>query len=1013
MKKTLLLFLKNLGFLFFLATLQMSGQSRVSTIYTDWGGYWKSTGTTGVGNRPDNENTLLAFEWNGKTYSTGVNDNVFNGKPVAYSPQKFRALKIQTLGLDPSMYFLQGSKIDGYDTTAKLTPALAGSTSTGAELASRLTDGVKGLTLGTGIANIKPGTAEFKIGTDNLNLDGLGDTVPDLLVTQVADPAGATDTFKFVDKFNNIVGHAITVNFSNVTPVGTYSLDLFRADNGAMAYSPASTRDIRILGLETSEFGITRTNAADVDRFVITFSGSSDCAFIAFNTSSLKIAELSMVKKATLASCGKAGDIINYSYEITNTGEVPLTDVQITNLMPGMTITGNPIGNLGIGAKTTITGTYVITNADVAAGKAVNTVKVIGTDPSLNTVEDDVPLETILLAAPTIGTITNISCSALGSVILNNLPDNVNWTIVNSTGSITKSGTGTSTTISNLPVGNYTFKVSTITGCNSIYSTNVNISDQSATKWDGTSWSKGLPDATKNTIIAGPLTITSDFSTCSCTINPGISITIPSDHTLTVVNGLSISPTSNLIFENNASLIQVNTANNINTGNITYKRSAVSIRRYDSTYWSTPVTNTPAPTFTLHDLSPLTLIDKYYSYDPNAGWITYNNGTAIMIPGMGYNVRAPQTFDINTPATFTAQFIGVPNNGNITVVPVKGKYNLIGNPYPSGLNAWKFVTDNNTGALYFWTHNTSPIAVGDGTSTYSSTDYATYNKTGSTAAGGTLGNRSIPSDFIGAGQAFFMIASSNNPITFTNDMRLGPNNTDFFKTSDSKTEEKSRLWLNFTNKQGAFKQALIGYIEGATNNWDNNYDGITISGNSFIDFYSINGTSKLTIQGRALPFDDSDLVPFGYVTKVEGEFTIAIDHADGLFDTQAVYLEDKKTGTITDLRASNYTFTTAIGTFADRFVLRYTNKTLGTGDFENVENGLLVSVKDKVIKVTSAKEAIKEVTIFDISGKLLYNKKKVGNTELQIPNLQASDEVLLVKVILDNESSTTKKIIFQ
>ncbi|MEZ0129242.1 T9SS sorting signal type C domain-containing protein [Flavobacterium sp. LBUM151] len=92
--------------------------------------------------------------------------------------------------------------------------------------------------------------------------------------------------------------------------------------------------------------------------------------------------------------------------------------------------------------------------------------------------------------------------------------------------------------------------------------------------------------------------------------------------------------------------------------------------------------------------------------------------------------------------------------------------------------------------------------------------------------------------------------------------------------------------------------------------------------------------------------------------------------------------------------------------------MRYTNKTLGTGDFENVENGLLVSVKEKTIKVTSSAENIKEVTIYDITGKLLYNKKKVGTTELQIQNLPSSNQVLLVKVTLDNYFTATKKIIF-
>ncbi|KQX11474.1 hypothetical protein ASC72_20470 [Flavobacterium sp. Root420] len=94
-------------------------------------------------------------------------------------------------------------------------------------------------------------------------------------------------------------------------------------------------------------------------------------------------------------------------------------------------------------------------------------------------------------------------------------------------------------------------------------------------------------------------------------------------------------------------------------------------------------------------------------------------------------------------------------------------------------------------------------------------------------------------------------------------------------------------------------------------------------------------------------------------------------------------------------------------------MLRYTNKTLGTGDFENIENGLLISVKDKTIKVTSAKENIKEVTIFDISGKMIYTKTKVNSSELHLSNLQSGNQVLLAKVTLENDYVVTKKVLFQ
>lgn len=589
----------------------------------------------------------------------------------------------------------------------------------------------------------------------------------------------------------------------------------------------------------------------------------------------------------------------------------------------------------------------------------------------------------------------------------------------------------------NLTADTYYVTTKNSSGCISPAETAIVISSSNRV-WNGsidTDWTKAgnwtpniVPDPTDCVVIPTTgrqpeIAANTAVEIYSIAVNNGGLLTVNSKAILTVNTGITVDNGGNLVFEDDSSLLQ-KTESAINTGNITYKRTTAKVSRYDFTFWSTPVTRTPLA-YTLADVSPLTLYDKYYSYIPGTGWKISIRGILPMEKGMGYIVRAPQNYDIakTLAKTYEASFIGTPNNGTIEITPVKDKNILVGNPYPSALDAKKFIKDNQdirnvqVGSLYFWTHNSPPSASvpGDYKYNYTTSDYAVFNLTGGTSTYGasTDGNKEKPSGYIAAGAAFFIKPDSNNKIAFTNDMRVGTDNEQFYKTAKAKDEGKNRLWLNLTNEGGAFKQVLIGYLDGATNNWDNNYDGATLDGNTFVDFYSINEKDKLTIQGRALPFTDADVIPLGYVSSIVGDFTISIDEADGLFDTQAVYLEDKKTGKTVDLRVANYTFTGEKGTFEDRFVLHYTNKTLGTGDFENIENGLLVSVKDKAIKVTSAKEAIKEVTIFDINGKLLYDKKKVGSTELQISNLQAANQVLLVKVILENGFTTTRKIVFQ
>ncbi|MDR7209516.1 T9SS sorting signal type C domain-containing protein [Flavobacterium piscis] len=1021
------LFLKTLGILFFLVAPKVWSQTSVTRIYTDWNGYWTSNSATGTNNQPNTENNLLAFNWGGKTYATGANNEVLSAHSVAFEDSRFRALKIQSLEYTTNTYFLQGSFIDGSLTDRILTPPLSGSLSVPAELASRLTDGINGLALGTGIANIKTGSSVFKIGTDNLRLDGIGDGIPDLLVSQVAEPNSTVDTFRFLDSSNNIVGNVVNVAFNSIQVVGTYRLDLFNANNGtpASSFAANATRDIRLLALDLSAFGITAATAAQVDRFVVSFSGNSDCAFIAFNTNSLKIAQLSLVKKASLTGCGKLGDIINYTFEVTNTGEVPITDIYVTDLLPGMVITGNPVSSLAVGATTTLTGTYTITAGDVAAGRVVNSAKVAGIDPSLNIVEDisgnsntdDIPTVTNLLAPPSVGTITNVTCSASGSVVLNNLPSG-NWSLQRTPGGTTTTGSGTTTTINGLAANTYTFKVTdTDFGCTSPSSANVVVTEQSSTTWNGSAWSNGIPSTTKSAIIASVTPnspFTADLTACALTINPSVIATVPSGVTLTIIN--AVTTNGQLIFENNSGLVQDPAAAvNMNTGNIIYRRISSPMKNFDFSYWSSPVSGQ-----TLLNLSPNTLSDKYMSYS-GTGWKQEVASTKIMTPGTGYIIRTPKAGiwgngeNVVFPYAQPVQFTGIPNNGDISgqsVVP--GNFYLIGNPYPSALDANEFLSDNTilNGTIYFWTHNTA-IQQNGPKYIYVSDDYAAYNQLGGVAA--TSGGQE-PLGYVAAGQSFFGSALSSGTIAFKNNMRVGGNNSQFFKpakTSKSAKLEKHRLWLNMTNSGGAFKQTLIGYVTGATNDYEGDFDGRSFDGNSFIDFYSVNNANKFVIQGRALPFKESDKVPLGFRSTLAGDFTISIDKADGVLADQRVFLEDKQTNTIHELTQNDYTFTTAKGTFNDRFVVKYVNVTLGTGDFETADDGVEVIVKNKNITISSEKENIDKVFIYDISGKQLYRKDKVSNGALIVHNLSVPQQVLLVKVVLENDNSTTKKVIFK
>ncbi|AUH33027.1 DUF7507 domain-containing protein [Paracoccus tegillarcae] len=83
-----------------------------------------------------------------------------------------------------------------------------------------------------------------------------------------------------------------------------------------------------------------------------------------------------------------AGDVINYSFVVTNTGTVPLTDVTVTD--PLVEVVGGPIASLAAGASdaTSFTASYTLTQDDLDAGQVLNQALASGTDQYGNTIED-------------------------------------------------------------------------------------------------------------------------------------------------------------------------------------------------------------------------------------------------------------------------------------------------------------------------------------------------------------------------------------------------------------------------------------------------------------------------------------------------------------------------------------------------------------------------------------------------------------------------------------------------
>lgn len=749
---------------------------------------------------------------------------------------------------------------------------------------------------------------------------------------------------------------------------------------------------------------------------------------VAYTCSTYSISSLSVDAVCVQASVVRlTGNLPIGTYTVTYNRSVPMA----TGLTATMVVETAGTGTIDV-AGLPVAGVSTITITELKSMDCVSAV--------------NVSVEFNRAVKPVVGVVTHPTCAEpLGTVVLSNL---VIGGTIHQTGVSVASYAVTENpqTITGLDSGNYNFVVSNGV-CSSLTVSDVvavSINNPPPVRtWNGC-WD-AIPTLENKVIFAQSYNNDPenpdenvDIEACSCEVNSGAHVTFKTGRYLKIRNELKVDTGGSLTFENNASLIQINDDSE-NEGEIVYKRHTKPVKRYDFTYWSSPVEGQ-----TLKALSPNTLYDKYYGYVPTQGWKIYYHGNEEMSPAEGYIIRAPQTFSITSAAIdYNPKFEGKPHNGEIRKELTGGLVYLLGNPYPSAMSADAFLDENAIqlqGTLYFWTHNSPPSnAVGTfpgndaAIYNYTTNDYAAYNRTGGVATHAAIQdgdendpndnfNSAEPSGKIAAAQGFFAPTSAEGgEIVFNNSMRLLDNavmdNTQFFKlgTTQRKTDvvEKNRLWLNLTNAQGVFKQALIGYISGATNGYEGSFDGMSYDGNQYADFYSINQGTNLSIQGRAIPFQKQDSIALGYKTTIAGDFKISIDHADGVLASQKVFLEDKLLQVLHDLKEP-YSFITEKGVFKDRFVLRYQDKNAINEDTTEVAvEGVSIATNNKVIKINSVDVLIDAVYIYDFSGKLVYADAAVHTAVATISDLLLDYKALIVQIVLENGKKAVKKIIYE
>ena len=557
--------------------------------------------------------------------------------------------------------------------------------------------------------------------------------------------------------------------------------------------------------------------------------------------------------------------------------------------------------------------------------------------------------------------------------------------------------------------------------CTSVTSEIVKVTIVTTITWTGLSdtlwnnpnnWSCGyVPNITDNVIIGLGINqpiISSDITINSLTINSGATLTVKSGFDLRITD--FIHNNGDMTVESNANLIQTNTV--VNTGDITVRRDSAPLLRLDHTLWSSPVSGSQ----TLQQFSLATLSNRFYTYTTSSNTFTATPAISLFAAGKGYAIRAENTISSTQTTIFNGSFVGVPNNGDVSFTlatdGLSGKnFNLVGNPYPSTIDVTAFLDGNRNviGTIYFYTHSLTMNSAG---LFPQGTNYSSRNRSGHTVSTHIEGDLhpqpTVPNGTIQVGQGFLVKSLTGGTLTFTNAMRTGNNDNQFLRTAEI---EKHRIWLNLKTDTGTdINQMMVGYIEGATQAVDTDYDGLLFGNNGSSLSSKLDG-AYYGIQGRSLPFASNDIVPLAFKASAVGNYMISLNNTDGLFaGSQEIFVRDNLMGTDHNIKVSPYTFASDAGTFDSRFELVYT-QALGIPSTDFTPNSVIVYKNTDWFHVNTKGIVMKDIQVYDIAGRLVYKQSDINATTAVLRGLTETNEVLFLKITsVDNVMLTVKVI---
>jgi hypothetical protein len=203
---------------------------------------------------------------------------------------------------------------------------------------------------------------------------------------------------------------------------------------------------------------------------------------------------------------------------------------------------------------------------------------------------------------------------------------------------------------------------------------------------------------------------------------------------------------------------------------------------------------------------------------------------------------------------------------------------------------------------------------------------------------------------------------------------------------------------------------LIGFYDTATDDYQAGQDGQRMQNGQSADFYSlIPGDSRhFAIQNLAT-FTVNKKVSLGVKVTQTGIYEINLDKVAGLFETQAIYLNDLLTGLQYNLsNLEPYQFEVAdgeVGEINDRFELVFISATASDQDAIIDQVTVFPNPSKNIFNINVPFDGQIEITIYDVTGKIV---KQQNAKQINLTNYAKGIYFVKIKI---NGQKTIKKLL--